>query len=225
LATLAIFYFDFRDSDKQDARRLLSSILIQLCDQSDNFSEILFTLFANHGRGSRQPREAALLEYLKRMLKLPGQGTLYLVLDGLDECPDSSGRPTSREQVLAIVQGLIDLQLPHLHLCVTSRPEIDIRDVLEPLAVHNVPLHEQDGQRQDIIDYIHDFIQSDTRVQRWRDEDKQLVIETLTKRASGMCAMTSMFSFRSLDYPEGSAGCIVRLKRSVSVFHRASDVF
>jgi len=47
LATIAFFYVDFRDGDKQDIRGLLSSILIQLCNQSDNFSEILSSLFAN----------------------------------------------------------------------------------------------------------------------------------------------------------------------------------
>jgi len=42
LSTLAIFYFDFRDAAKQDARSLLSSLLVQLCDQSDNSSQVLF---------------------------------------------------------------------------------------------------------------------------------------------------------------------------------------
>jgi len=67
----------------------------------------------------------------------------------------------------------------------TGRPEIDIRDVLEPLAAHNVPLHEQAGQNQDVVDYINDLVRSDPKMQRW-EEDKQLVIETLTRRAGGM---------------------------------------
>jgi len=49
-----------------------------------------------------------------------------------------------------------------------------------------VPLHEQDGQNQDIADYINDSVRSDPRMRRWREEDKQLVIETLTKKAGGM---------------------------------------
>jgi len=186
LATVSFFYFDFRDHDKQDIRSLLSSNLIQLCGQSDRFSDILSTLFTNHGRGSRQPSEDALLECLKNMLKLPGQDSLYLIIDALDECPNSSGYPTPREQVLNIVQELIDLQLPHVRFCVTSRPEIDIRTILEPLAVHNVPLDEQAGQKQDIVDYINDYVRSDTRMRRWRGEDKQLVIDTLTKKVDGM---------------------------------------
>jgi hypothetical protein len=186
LATISIFYFDFRDRGKQDVRDLLSSILIQLCGQSDEFSKVLSSLFTDHDRGTRQPSEDMLMECLKSMLELPGQGPLYLVIDALDECPNSSGYPTQREQVLAVLQELIDLQLPQVHFYITSRPEIDIRDVLEPLAVHIVPLHEQAGQNQDIVDYINHFVRSDPKVRRWREEDKQLVIETLTKKAGGM---------------------------------------
>jgi len=186
LAALSIYYCDFRDINKQNARNLLSSVLIQLCHQSDTFSEVLSSVYSTHGNGSRQPSIDSLLGCLKSMLKLPRQGALYLVIDALDECPNSSGCPTSREQVLVILQELVDLQLPHVHLCITSRPEVDIRDVLEPRAVHNVPLHEQDGQNQDIADYINDSVRSDPRMRRWREEDKQLVIETLTKKAGGM---------------------------------------
>jgi hypothetical protein len=186
LATISIFYFDFRDRGKQEARHLLSSILIQLCGQSDEYSEILSSLFTGHDRGIRQPSEDKLMECLKSMLKLPGQSPLYLVIDALDECPNSSGYPTQREEVLAVMQELIDLQLPQVHFCITSRPEIDIKDVLKPLAVHNVPLHEQAGQNQDIVDYINHFVRSDPKVRRWREEDKQLVIETLMEKAGGM---------------------------------------
>jgi hypothetical protein len=186
LATVSFFYFDFRYRGNQEVRHLLSAILIQLSDQSNKYYDILSTLFTDHSRGSRQPSEHALIECLMSMLKLSGQGALYLIIDALDECPNSSGYPTQREQVLVIMQDLIDLQLPHVHFCITSRLEIDIRDILEPLAVYNVPLHEQAGQNQDIVDYISHFVRSDPRVRRWREKDKKLVIETLTKKAGGM---------------------------------------
>jgi hypothetical protein len=98
------------------------------------------------------------------MLKLSGQGALYLVMDALDECSNSSGYPTPREQVLDVLRPLINMKPVHVHFCITSRPEIDIRYVLEPLATHHVPLHEQDGQKQDILDYINHFVRSDRNV-------------------------------------------------------------
>ena len=186
LASLAIFYCDFRDKNKQNARNLLSSILIQLCHQSDAFSQVLSSVYSTHDDGSQQPSIGALQECLKRMLELPGQGALYLIVDALDECPNSSGYPTEREQVLGVIQALVNMQLVHVHFCITSRPEIDIRDILESLATHSVPLHEQAGQNQDILDYINHFVNSDRKAKGWREEDKQLVIETLTAKAGGM---------------------------------------
>jgi hypothetical protein len=186
LATLAIFYFDFRDAAKKDARSLLSSILIQLCAQSNKFSQVLSSVYSTHGDGTRQPSEDVLIECLKTMLELPEQGPLFFVVDALDECPNFSDYPTPREQVLVFLQDLIDLRLPHVHFCITSRPEVDIRDVLDPLAIHKVSLHEERGQNQDIVDYINSVVPSDPKMRRWREDDQNLVIETLTKKAGGM---------------------------------------
>ena len=186
LSTLAFFYFDFRDRAKQDARSLLSSLLVQLSNRSDNFCKILSEFYSAHNRGSQQPSEDALMECLKDMLTLSGQGDIYIVVDALDECPNSSGCPTPREDVLRIMEFLVGLRHPHLRFCVTSRPEVDIRDVLEVLAVHNVSLHEQAGQNQDISEYIKSFISSDRQMRRLREEDRQLAIKTLIEKAGGM---------------------------------------
>jgi len=126
LAILAIFYFHFGETTKQDARNLISSVLIWLCSQSDKFSQVLLSIYSSHGNGSQEPSLDTLLECLKKMLALQGQGPLYIVVDALDECPNSSGLLTQCQEVLEIVKELIDLELPHLHFCVTSRPEIDI---------------------------------------------------------------------------------------------------
>ena len=61
LATLAFFYFDFRDAAKQDACGLLSSLLVQLSNLSDTFCEILSKLYSAHSRGSRQPSKDTLM--------------------------------------------------------------------------------------------------------------------------------------------------------------------
>ena len=187
LSTLAFFYFDFRNIGKQDARSLLSSVLIQLCHQSDKFSEILSSLHSTHGNGTWKPTQDALLKCLKDMLRLRGQGELYIVVDALDECPSSVPEyPTPRAKVLKILQELVDLRLQHVHLCITSRPELDIQEALEGLVDHNVSLHEQPGQNQDIFYYIQSVISSDRNIRRWREEDRQLVRTTLMRRARGM---------------------------------------
>jgi len=186
LASLAYYYFDFKDSQKQDRRGLLSSLLLQLSARSDVFGELLTQMHLTHDEGSRQPSENDLIYNLKEMLTVYGQGKIYIVLDALDECSNKSGMPTSREKVLNLLEDLISLRLPHVHICVTSRPERDIQTALEPLASHHVSLHEEGGQRQDIIDYLKSVVESDPRMGKWREEDKQLVIDTLARKADGM---------------------------------------
>ena len=63
------------------------------------------------------------------MLKLPGQATVHVVIDALDECPIATGSQFPREKVLEVVEDLVNLQVPNLRICVTSRPEADILPV------------------------------------------------------------------------------------------------
>jgi hypothetical protein len=111
------------------------------------------------------------------MLTLPDQRPTYLIIDALDESPNTSGIPSPRERVLQLVKELVELRLPNLRICVTSRPEIDIRDVLEPLTSRRVSLHDQSGQKQDIVDYVKSVVYSNSEpiMKRWRTEDKELV--------------------------------------------------
>ena len=55
------FYFDFKDSDKQNRRTLLSSLLVQLCTWSDPFHDILSRLYLSHDRGPRQSGNDSLM--------------------------------------------------------------------------------------------------------------------------------------------------------------------
>ena len=183
---LAYFYFDFKDTEKQDSRALLSSLLVQLSDQSEIFFGTLFSLYSAHKDGSETPTVGSLAECLKDMLAITGQGPVYLVMDALDECPNDSGIPTSREKVLSLVKELVGLRHPSLRLCITSRPEFDIRTTLEPLATQQVSLHDESGQKQDIIDYVTSVVHSDNKMMKWRDDDKNMVIEKLTEKADGM---------------------------------------
>ena len=109
-------------------------------------------------------------------------------MDALDECPNTTGIPSAREQVLELVKELVDLRLPSLRICVTSRPEVNIRHALEDLAVCSVCLHDEGGQKEDIAEYIKSVVHSpsDTLMKKWREEHKNLVVQTLSERADGM---------------------------------------
>ncbi|KAI0297633.1 hypothetical protein BC826DRAFT_1103332 [Russula brevipes] len=138
------------------------------------------------GSGKSILCDAALIQCLKAVLSLPNPHPIYLVVDALDECPHSSGLQSPREQVLDLVNDLVGLHSPNLHICLTSRPEIDIKAILDLLTSLRVSLHDQTGQRKDIIDYVTSVVASDKNMGRWRENDRQLVIDTLSERADGM---------------------------------------
>ena len=125
------------------------------------------------------------MECLEKMLKYPRKEPIYVIIDALDESPELQ---STREKVLELVQTLVGFHLRNLRLCVTSRPEIDIQNVIEPLtsAKNRMSLHDQDGQKRDIVDYVRSVVYSDRKMMRWREKDKGLVIKTLSERAGGM---------------------------------------
>ena len=185
---MAYFYFDFRDLDKQHRRDLLPSLLIQLSAQSRLCCDILSRLYYAHDDGTKKPGDSAMIRCLKDMLTIPNSRPIYIILDALDECPNWPGIPSAREQVLTLIKELVDLHLPHLHICVTSRPEFDIRATLTPLALHSVSLHDESGQKKDIVDYVKSVVYSEaeTMMKRWREGDKKMVVEVLSEKADGM---------------------------------------
>ena len=186
LGLVAYYYFDFRDTAKQDVRGLLSSLVVQLSAKSNFCYDILSHLYSKHDAGFRLPDDDTLTKCLKDMLELANLPPIYIVVDALDECPNSSGAPSPRKLVLDLVKDLVALHLPSLCICVTCRPEADIQAALGPLVSHAVSLHDEAGQKQDIKDYISSTVQSDTEMEQWETEDRNLVIETLSQRAEGM---------------------------------------
>jgi len=188
LASLAIFYHDLREDSKKDLSGLLSSVLFQLCDQSDSYYDILSEFYWTHRYvpGTKKTRDDQLVQCLMGLLKCPGARPVYLVIDALDECPTISSLSSPRKNLLLFLKDLVEAQLPNLRICVTSRPEIDINAILEPLAFRSVVLHDESGQKQDIIKYIESIVNTNKNMKVWNREDKQLVIDVLTKKADGM---------------------------------------
>jgi hypothetical protein len=58
--------------------------------------------------------------------------------------------------------------------------------VLGPLAFRSVSLHDERGQMEDIESYIKSVVNMDLRNRRWTAEDKQLVIDVLTRYTDRM---------------------------------------
>ena len=185
-ASFAMYFFDFRDDQKKDLRGLLSSILFQLCDQSDAYYNIISTFHSTHRDGAQAPRDDKLIQCLLDLVKLPGLPQVYLIVDGLDESPNTSTQSDHRDRVLSFLDGLVKAQLQNLRLCVTSRPEVDIRGILEPLAFCSVFLETESGQKNDMNGYIKSIVHADKNMKSWKPKHKQLVIDVLTEKADGM---------------------------------------
>jgi hypothetical protein len=186
LAFMSYFYFDFRNTEKQDRRNLLLSLLSQLSARSDPCCDMLYRIYLTHDNGAHKPTDDALIKILKDTLSCPDHRPIYIIIDALDECPKTFGVPSPRELVLDLVKELVELSLPNLHICVTSRPEIDIRTTLEPLTSRHISLNDETGQKKDIVEYVSSVVRSDARMGKWREEDQNLVIETLSDKADGM---------------------------------------
>ena len=224
---MGYFYFDFRNVNKQSLHDLIPSLLTQLSAHSSPRCDILSEFYSNHDDGKMQPSNSVLTKCLKDMLTLPDQPPIYLIMDALDESPITSGIPSARERVLQLLKDLVDLNLPKLHICVTSRPEIDIRNAIEPLTSLRVSLHDQTGQKDDIADYVRTVVysNSDTNMKRWKAEDKELVVKTLAERAEGMYVNHFMLLMPVSNYQTGSAGCFASWKSYGTVFRRVFGVF
>ena len=91
-----------------------------------------------------------------------------------------------REKVFMLLEDLIDSQFANLRICITSRPDADIKYVLERLTFRSNSLHEESGHTEDIANYIKSVVNTNRNMQRWKLEHKQLVIDVLTERAVGM---------------------------------------
>ena len=186
LASLAFFYCDFREDRKKELRGILSSFLVQLYHQSDSYFEILSKFYSEHDKGLRPPSDDELAGCLKVLLNLPGLAPVYLIVDGLDECPYPSVVRSPRAEVLSLIEELAKTKTQNLRMCVTSRPELDIKGVLDPLVFRSVSLHDEIGQKRDIDDYIKWVINTRPKKGVWKEEHRKLAINVLTEKSNGM---------------------------------------
>ena len=186
LASLAVYCYDFSEDQKRDLRGLLTSVLFQLCEQSDSYHPILSTFYSTHLNGARAPSDHGLIRCLFDLLKLPGSRPIYLIVDALDECTCTSSLSSPCEELLSLLENLVKEQLPNLCICVTSRPEVDVKTILEPLAFRSVSLQDASGHRKDIRNYIKSMVSTNERMQHWSPHHRQLVVDVLTRKADGM---------------------------------------
>jgi hypothetical protein len=174
-AGIAFFYFSFSDSSKQTAEAMLRALILQLSGQIQGDSQ-LPALYRRHREGT--PPYQGLITCLFQIAR---QFTdLYIVVDALDESP----RGTQRDAVLQALAGMRAWSGPKLHLLVTSRDEVDIREELQANP-EEVVVMKNDSIHRDIALFVSQHLRQNRRLRKWeRYHDR--IEDILTARAKGV---------------------------------------
>ncbi|KAI0259981.1 hypothetical protein BC834DRAFT_586713 [Gloeopeniophorella convolvens] len=188
LGIVVYFYCDLQDSAKQTRDSILRSMLVQLSEQSDSYSETLSHFYSE--LDGRQPCDEELVQCLKSMLERPDEAAKYIIVDALDECPDA-GLRSPRKEILRLLEGLAGSHFPNVHVCVTSRPESNIAQALAPLASSSICLQEQPGHARAIIDFLRRSVDTHDEMRNWSSQVKDMVVDALANSAHGMFQFVS----------------------------------
>ena len=170
------FYFDFNDTDKQNARKAIRSLMFQFALQTKDCLQALEQQYETCGNGQGQPAENTVLSLLRDSLSRTKH--TYIILDALDECTD-------REPLFKILDDLIGASREDLHILATSRPEKDIEDQLSGIASHNINI-ESAIVDKDIYIYVRDRLATDTKLRKWPPAVQDEIITVLTEKSDGM---------------------------------------
>ncbi|KFA80675.1 hypothetical protein S40288_01804 [Stachybotrys chartarum IBT 40288] len=116
---LLSFYFDFSDLKKQTLDGMLRSLAFQMYQHEVASAAYLDALFQGHRNGRDQPSTNALSDVVCKMLLM--EEKISIVLDALDESN------TRNELLLWISDITSRLELHHVQLLCTSRPELEFQ--------------------------------------------------------------------------------------------------
>lgn len=123
---------------------------------------------------------SSLLRTLQSILNLCGD--TYLVIDALDEF----GRDDERAELLTLLSEFKAWKIPHLHVLVTSRDEVDIRKELSSLVtIPGVPIQNKKVQ-EDVRIHVRSQLEKHPDLVKWSIRIQDEIEEALVKGADGM---------------------------------------
>ncbi|KAF8244834.1 ankyrin [Wilcoxina mikolae CBS 423.85] len=174
---LIYFYCDFRDAEKVKAVNIYGSLLAQLLESKyeNNLPGEIADYYNKHKL--RSPLEQFSKEQLLKLI--PTVGPTKIVVDALDECVESA-----RISVLETLMELEKAGLGHVNVFVTSRPELDIKLLLEqvPKLCINALVNSRD-----IRLFVTEECERSVRLKKkLKGSTKSEVISTISSEAKGM---------------------------------------
>lgn len=204
---VAYYFFDFKDTAKQDVEGLLASLLMQIARNLGALPEPLLELYRRHqSRNPERPTPPTtdeLLGVLIGILRL--ETKIFIVIDALDEC----------KQIYLLLEtwcAIFDQSESSCRFLLTSRAEIEIQTWLRELNIKDLQIQSANVDH-DVALYVRAVLQTDDRLRKHRQGIQDLIITTLTNGAKGMCVSTVCHLWTSLTYI-GFAGCNARLTAS-----------
>ena len=173
------FFFDGRDSQKdlQLHDKLIRSLIMQFMQFCLECSGIPSVLVESYRHGQQQPSTSSLEDSLHVILD--GLDSTYIIIDSIDEC-------TERGRVLNWIQKIVSQEMGNPCVVVTSRPEPDIDDILQPLDLGYVDVV-REAENVDIESYIDQELAMDPRLNKWDEATQENIKTVLMKGSQGMC--------------------------------------
>lgn len=182
---VAFFFFTFTDKEKQTPAAMLRSLILQLANRLGESSGVLRRLYEGHRNTT--PPDDVLLDCLLQIVR--ELRDVYLLLDALDESP----RDEHRRELLDVLNKIRSWGEPGLHLLVTSRDEIDIREALDAKDEDIVPMR-NDSIDADISTFVAQHLRENRQLQKWKKHHDQIE-KVLTAKAGGVYVIPSYTEF------------------------------
>lgn len=174
--SVAYWYFDFNDREKQSTESMIRSLLKQILCQSREVPESLQQLYGRNLNGNQQPSLCELTQVLADVVETTWK--IYLIFDALDECRD-------REDLFEVFGVIQQRDLKQVRMLATSRGERDIQDALRPLISDEICIQSAEVD-SDIMTFINDQLRKDSKLRKWGEVIKEEIKTALMKGAHGM---------------------------------------
>lgn len=177
---IAFFFFTFDDESKQDASAILRALILQLSNQFNGHDNPLLRLY--HNSRNSTPLNQVFMDCLLHLVQ--AFEDVYIFIDALDESP----RGRHRSDVLQVLEDLWARGGAGLHMLVTSRDEVDIRELLCKdlrISPENIIALKSESINADIASFISGYLKTNRTLQRLEQYHGQIE-KTLAEGANGV---------------------------------------
>jgi len=174
---MASFHCDYADLSTLSATKILGTLAKQLLEDIDIPPSVEQDPCFSQGNQSLSVQEVS--RVLGAIVSL--YSTIYLVVDGLDECPKEEEHDVLNSLRVYCAQGLTSVKI-----FVSSREPAESFD--NNMVSHTIFIRKHDNS-SDIYGYIRESISSLRQARRLAVQDESLVdeiINTLSEKAHGM---------------------------------------